>query len=305
MPDTPTTILSLTKPEVGGSTNTWGAKTNTNWDSVDAVVAGVTQINVTAGVVVLSASQQLARIIKCVAPLVGNLVLQFSRSGEWVVWNETSGDFTVTVQFSGQPSPPTVRQGTRSTVVCDGTTVRTIASGGVQETIFSAYSDMFTRGAGASNGATLYSLFGSDGVQFQGWEFSQSVSNFVQCYWLPPKRWDLGSVSYQFYWTNASNTAPLGEVRWGVRSRAVSDGQYFGSDLTANGLEVNDAFISNRYLHVSPLTSAQIIANTPVVGDAVIFEFYREGSHATDTLNSTVVLFAVKMRWTATKFDDE
>jgi microcystin-dependent protein len=39
MPDTFTSALGLTKPEVGSSRDTWGSKTNDNWDIVDGFIS--------------------------------------------------------------------------------------------------------------------------------------------------------------------------------------------------------------------------------------------------------------------------
>jgi len=51
MADTTTSPFGFTKPEVGASEDTWGAKLNANWEAVDNCLDGTTAIapNLTAG----------------------------------------------------------------------------------------------------------------------------------------------------------------------------------------------------------------------------------------------------------------
>lgn len=49
MPDTTTTVLGLTKPEVAGSADTWGGKLNTNEDLVDALFDAGPVLKLTKG----------------------------------------------------------------------------------------------------------------------------------------------------------------------------------------------------------------------------------------------------------------
>lgn len=123
MADSTTSILSLTKPEVGSSRNTWGGKVNADLDSLDAVSAAVTTISTTTGTVALSSGQQLCAAFNLTGALVGDLTLQFNRKGTWLVYNNTTNAFDVIVQVSGQVSPPKIQQGTCVAIMCDGTNV--------------------------------------------------------------------------------------------------------------------------------------------------------------------------------------
>lgn len=49
MPDTQTSVLNLTKPEIGGSDDTWGTKINSDLDAIDALFQSGPALRVTKG----------------------------------------------------------------------------------------------------------------------------------------------------------------------------------------------------------------------------------------------------------------
>lgn len=123
-----TTNLLLNNQDTGTNDNSWGVNLNTNFSKIDAKLGDMTTISTTSGTVTLSESQERVNIIKLTATLVGNLTLEFTgRGGMWVIWNATSGSFSVTAKVSGQTGV-VVLQGDKTIVVCDGTDVREAGS---------------------------------------------------------------------------------------------------------------------------------------------------------------------------------
>jgi microcystin-dependent protein len=99
-----TTNKGLTQPPVGSSG--WGIPLNEDFEGIDNAFGGVTSINVTgvtATPVVLTLAQYQNLTIKFSGTLTDNVTYQIPAGvgGRWVVQNNTTGAFTLTVASLG------------------------------------------------------------------------------------------------------------------------------------------------------------------------------------------------------------
>jgi hypothetical protein len=149
MADTNTSNLNLVKPEIGASTDTWGTKTNNNWDGVDAVfkadgtgtsvglnvgsgktakVSGTLNVtgSVTGGVVAtLTGTQTLTN--KTIN-LSNNTLTATSDQIRAAVTDETGSGalvFATSPALAGTPTAPTAAAGTNTTQLATTAFVRT------------------------------------------------------------------------------------------------------------------------------------------------------------------------------------
>lgn len=128
-----TTNKGLEQPAVS-STN-WDVPLNANFGYIDSALGGVTTksvTGVTATPVVLTASEYRNLILNFTGTLTANVTYQIPSGvgGEWIVSNNTTGAFTLTIDNVAAGASVVVPQGFRQTVYSDGTNVYGVQGSG-------------------------------------------------------------------------------------------------------------------------------------------------------------------------------
>lgn len=171
-------------------------------------------------------------------------------------------------------------------------------TGGVQSVpvLASAMTPRTTAGAGTSTSqSTTYARM------LTTLDFDPATAEFAQFIFPMPKSWNEGTVTAQFLWTT---TVATGDVVWGFRGIAFSDGDAFDATAWPALTFVTDSAIAAETLMQSAFTAAVTIGGAPVEGDLVIFEVYRQAANAADTLAADARLIGVRLNITTNAADD-
>ena len=127
MTSTYSTNKAIEEPANGDYVNTWSTPVNSNFNIIDTAFGGHVIINATgaSGTVALTTAQYQNLYILFSGTLSANVNYQVPSGvgGQWVVYNGTSGAFTLTLSSGGGGSSVTITQGTRTLIVSDGTNV--------------------------------------------------------------------------------------------------------------------------------------------------------------------------------------
>jgi hypothetical protein len=115
-----TTNKDLNQPAYNSSG--WDTPLNNNFGYIDKAFGGVQSLTSTSGTIVLTVSQCQSLIFNVSGTLVGNVTYQIpSIGGQWIVYNNTTGNYTVTFSCATGAATVTVDQGTIVTIYSDAT----------------------------------------------------------------------------------------------------------------------------------------------------------------------------------------
>lgn len=137
-------------------------------------------------------------------------------------------------------------------------------------------------------------------VMMKTLDFDAAADEFAQFSVAMPKSWNLGTVTAQFCWSNASGT---GSVVWGVQAVAISDDDVLEAAFGTAQI-VTDAVTAAGDLMVSAETGAITIAGTPAALDLVVFQVYRDADNGSDTLAGDARLHGVRLYITTNAKND-
>ena len=133
-------------------------------------------------------------------------------------------------------------------------------------------------------------------------DFDASTDEFAQFSVAMPKSWNLGTVTYQVFWTSASTNT--GDVIWGLQGVACGDSDTidvaYGTAVT-----VTDAGIGTAEdQQVSSVSSAVTIAGSPADDQQTYFQVYRDANAGGDSFTADARLLGIKLFFTTDAAND-
>lgn len=125
MVSTYTPNKNLELPGNGDYVDTWNIPANGDFSIIDAALGGLLNLNATSGSATLTDTEYQNLIINITGAMSGNVVYTIPSGvgGQWVVYNNTSGLYTVTFASGGGGNTEVVPQGQVAAIASTGTDI--------------------------------------------------------------------------------------------------------------------------------------------------------------------------------------
>jgi len=133
-------------------------------------------------------------------------------------------------------------------------------------------------------------------------DFDASTAQYAQFAIAMPKSWDLGTVTYQVFWT--PSTTNTGNCIFGLQGVSCTEGDT--ADVAfGTAQEVTDAGIGTvEDVQMTSVSSAMTIAGSPADDDQTFFQLYRDAADGSDTFTGEARVLGIKLFYTTDAAND-
>ena len=133
-------------------------------------------------------------------------------------------------------------------------------------------------------------------------DFADTADDFAQFSVAFPKSWNLGTVTYQVFWT--PSTTDTGNCIFGLQGVAIGDGDTI--DIAyGTAVDVTDAGIGTiEDQQVSPVSGDVTIAGSPADDQQTYFQLYRDANAGGDAYTGVARVLGIKIFYTTDAAND-
>ena len=133
-------------------------------------------------------------------------------------------------------------------------------------------------------------------------DFDASTAQYAQFAIAMPKSWNLGTVTYQVFWS--PSTTNTGNCIFGLQGVSCSEGDT--ADVAfGTAIEVTDAGIGTvEDVQMTAVSGAVTIAGSPADDDQTFFQLYRDAADGSDTFTGEARVLGIKLFYTTDAAND-
>jgi len=133
-------------------------------------------------------------------------------------------------------------------------------------------------------------------------DFDASTAEYAQFSIAMPKSWNLGTVTYQVFWS-PSNT-DTGDCIFGLQGVSCTEGDT-ADVVFGTAIEVTDAGIGTvEDVQMTSASSAMTIAGSPADDDYTFFQLYRDAADGSDDFTGDARVLGIKLFYTTDAAND-
>jgi hypothetical protein len=133
-------------------------------------------------------------------------------------------------------------------------------------------------------------------------DFDASTAEYAQFSIAMPKSWNLGTVTFQVFWS--PSTTNTGNCIFGLQGLSCTEGDTADA-VFGTAQEVTDAGIGTvEDVQMTSASSAMTIAGSPADDDYTFFQLYRDAADGSDTFTGDARVMGIKLFYTTDAAND-